>query len=87
MRQHKPPITPIPQEIKALIGKEIGLRRGSQFRPIGPGCDRIVRARLDNVEWGCVHATLLEDDPLATIGPGKAGESGVWHGLSSIVSN
>lgn len=74
----------LPHEILALMGKEIGLRRGSRSRSLGPGCERIVRARLDKVEYECVHATLLDDDPLATIGPMKAGESGVWHGLSFI---
>lgn len=78
------PRVELPHEIRVLIGKEVGIRRGSRFRAFGPGCERIVRARLDKVECECVHATLLDDDPLATLGPMKAGESGVWHGLTFV---
>lgn len=48
------------------------------------GCERNVRARLDSVSTFDVFATLLEDDPIATIAPFKAGESDVWSGHSFV---
>lgn len=70
--------------LRELVGKEITLIRGSRGRTRGPGMEREVRAMLDAVEGGMVFATLLEDDPLATVKPHKAGESGVWHGRSFV---
>lgn len=75
---------PLDPRMVALLGEEIRLRRGGRGRTVGPGCDRLVRARLDRVEGSNVFATLLEDDPLATTDPKLAGESGIWHGLSFI---
>lgn len=67
------------------IGQEVTLIRGSRGRPTGPGCERLVRARLDSIDAvGNVCCTLLEDDPLATVSPNKAGESGQWHGMSFL---
>lgn len=65
-------------------GQEIVLVRGSRGRPYGPGCERRVRARLVSATPYNVIAELLEDDPDATTRPTKAGEQGVWHGLSFI---
>ena len=65
-------------------GQEITLLRGSRGRPHGPGCERRVRARLVSATPYNVIATLLDDDPVATTRPTKAGEQGVWHGLSFI---
>lgn len=75
---------PLDPRIVALLGEEIRLRRGGRGRTVGPGCERLVRARLDRLDGHNVFATLLEDDPLATTDPKRTGESGVWHGLSFI---
>lgn len=65
-------------------GQEIILLRGSRGRSTGPGCERRVRARLVSATPYNVIANLLDDDPDATTRPTKAGEQGVWHGLSFI---
>lgn len=66
-------------------GEELRLIRGSRGRLNGPGCERQVRAKLISIDpLMNLVCTLLEDDPLATAKPNKAGESGVWHGLSFI---
>lgn len=65
-------------------GQEIVLVRGSRGRSSGPGCERSVRARLMSATPYNVHAVLLDDDPLAATAPYKAGEVGVWHGLSFL---
>lgn len=80
------PAEPLEPRVAALLGKDILLNRGSAARTVGPGCDRQVRARLDQVDGIMVYATLLEDDPWATVAPFKAGEAGAWHGLSFIGS-
>lgn len=69
---------------KLSAGQEIILVRGSRGRVDGPGRERRVRARLVSATTTNVHAVLLEDDPLATTAPYKAGEAGVWHGLSFL---
>ena len=66
------------------VGQEILLLRGSQGRMQGPGHERRVRARLLSADLINVQAELLEDDPNATVAPCKAGEAGIWHGLSFI---
>lgn len=70
--------------VAPLIGKAILLRRGSGLGK-ARGCERLVRARLDAVDGIQVHATLLEEDPLATVPPFHAGDGGVWHGLSFVL--
>lgn len=80
---HLPPPELSPA-IKKLLGQEIVLRRGSRGRATGQGCERTVCARLDRVDGIMVFATLLEDDPMASLAPFKANESGLWHGLSFI---
>lgn len=65
-------------------GQEIVLLRGSRGRSNGPGHERRVRARLVSASPSIVEAVLLEDDIAATNAPTKAGETGVWHGLSFI---
>lgn len=75
---------PRDERLAAMLGREIQLCRGSRGRMSGPGSERLVRARLDRVDGQVVHATLLEDDPLATTAPHRVGESGYWHGLSFI---
>ena len=75
---------PRDERLAAMLGREIQLCRDSRGRMSGPGSERLVRARLDRVDGHLVHATLLEDDPLATTAPHRVGESGCWHGLSFI---
>lgn len=65
-------------------GQEIVLLRGARGRTSGPGCERRVRALLISATPHNVAAELLQDDPLATAAPQKAGEKGVWHGLSFV---
>lgn len=77
-------VTDDDDQVREMIGMEIKLIRGSRGRTQGPGMEREVRAVLDGVENGMVFATLLEDDPMATVKPTKAGDSGVWHGLSFV---
>lgn len=69
---------------KLITGQEIVLVRGARGRVAGIGCERRVRARLISASPYEVHAVLLEDDALAGASPKKAGEAGVWHGLSFI---
>ena len=66
------------------VGQETSLLRGSRGRQEGQGHERRVRAQLVSADPCYVHAVLLEDDPVATIAPFRAGEAGVWHGLSFI---
>lgn len=77
---------PSAQEIavRALVGQEVVLLRGSHGRLDGMGRERRVRARLDGANAHMIHATLLEDDAYASSPPFKAGESGGWHGLSFV---
>ncbi len=74
--------------MKLNNGDEVTLLRGSKGRPaglVGSGCERRVRARLDSIDASMnVFCTLLEDDPMATVHPTMAGESGCWHGLSFL---
>ena len=66
-------------------GQEVKLLRGSRGQLSGQGCERTLRARLESIDaGGNVCCTLLEDDPLATVAPTKAGERGYWHGLSFL---
>ena len=73
-----------PESMRALIGKPVWILRGSRGRNEGPGCFREVRAMLDDIEGELVHATLLQDDPHAVVGPYKTGEQGIWHGRSFV---
>lgn len=67
------------------IGDDVTLIRGSRRRTSGPGCERRIKARLDSIDCHLnVFCTLLEDDPLATTSPYRAGQSGLWHGLSFL---
>lgn len=77
---------PSAQEIavRALVGQEVVLLRGSRGRLDAMGRERRVRARLDDANAHMIHATLLEDDPHASSPPFKAGETGSWHGLSFV---
>lgn len=77
-------IASVPEALASLVGAEVVLVRGSRGRTTGPGHERKVRARLDSVSAFDVFATLLEDDPIATTAPFKAGESGVWNGHSFV---
>lgn len=67
-----------------LIGKPIWLRRGSARRASGLGRNRLVLARLDCVIGTNVWATLLQDDPGASVAPFAAGHQGVWFGEAFI---
>jgi len=69
----------------ALIGKPIWLLRGARGRHAGLGSFRRVRATLDRIEGHVVHATLLENDPLATVEPFETGQNGIWHGRSFVM--
>lgn len=73
-----------PPALMQYVGREVILVRGSRGRLEGAGRERRLRARLDKVEHVNVYATLLEDDPEATVAPFKAGESGIWHGHSFV---
>lgn len=73
-----------PHPLASLVGREVRIVRGSPSRLTAPGHERRVRARLDRVDGEVVFATLLEDDPAATVSPFKAGETGAWHGLSFV---
>ena len=73
-----------PPALAAFVGREVVLVRGSPGRKEGPGRERRVRARLDKIDPLNVWATLLEDDPDATVAPFKAGEAGIWHGHSFV---
>lgn len=72
-------------QLISRVGQEVFILRGSRGRVEGPGHERKVRARLDRVGRVCINATLLEDDPHATVAPFKAGHQGVWHGHSFVV--
>ena len=65
-------------------GQVVTLLRGSRGRDTGLGCGRRVRARLQSATPYAIHAVLLQDDQLASVAPFKAGEAGVWHGLSVL---
>ncbi len=55
------------------------VRRGSDGREPGDkGCTRYVEAKLIGGRGNEVYCTILEDDPLATVGPFKSGENGHW---------
>lgn len=71
-------------DLTHLIGKEVLIIRGSRGKTDGPGRERAVRCMLDAVDGQMVHATLLEDDPDATVAPRNCGDSGTWHGHSFV---
>ena len=71
-------------DLNHLIGKEVLIIRGSRGKSSGPGRERAVRCMLDAVDGQMVHATLLEDDPDATVAPWRCGDSGTWHGRSFV---
>ncbi len=72
-------------EFQYRIGDEVRLVRGSRSRKEGPGCERLVRARLNGIDaMQNVKAVLLQDDPLDVAPPRKIGEAGIWHGLSFL---
>jgi hypothetical protein len=66
------------------FGDVVILTRGSRGRSQGPGHEREIKARYIGARGGMVFCELLEDDPMATTHPFKAGDRGVWHGRSFI---
>lgn len=70
--------------VRLSAGQVVTLLRGSRGRETGLGCGRRVRARLQSATPYAIHAVLLQDDQLAAVAPFKAGEAGVWHGLSFL---
>ncbi len=70
--------------MRALVGQEVVLLRGSRGRLDGMGHERRVGARQDDANAHMIHATLLEDDSHASSPPFKARETGSWHGLSFV---
>lgn len=75
---------PYMNDLNHLLGQEVLIIRGSRGKTDGPGRERAVRCMLDAVEGQMVHATLLEDDPDATVAPWRCGDTGTWHGRSFV---
>lgn len=70
-------------DLNHLIGKEVLISRGSRGVSVGPARERDVRCMLIAVQGPMVHATLLEDDPVAELGPRKCGHI-IRHGHSFV---
>ena len=66
------------------FGETVILTRGSRGRTSGPGCEREIKARYIGARGNMVYCELLENDPLATVPPYKAGERGYWNGRSFV---